>query len=77
MMLNISTVVTNIVDIQYYTYTTKPESTVINGSLCTSSTFHLRAMIFEQPFGTTFMIIFFFSLFIGQKQWRDKKDERE
>jgi len=26
------------------------------------------AMIFEQPFGTTFMTTFFFSLLVGQKQ---------
>jgi len=34
-------------------------------------------MIFEQLFDTTFMTTFFLSLLIGQKQWREKKDERE
>jgi len=34
-------------------------------------------MIFEQSFGTTFLTTFIFSIFIGQKQWREKKEERE
>jgi len=34
-------------------------------------------MIFEQPFDTTFMTTFFFSLLIGQKQWKEKKEERK
>jgi len=33
-------------------------------------------VIFEQPFDTTFVTTSFFSLFIGQKQWREKKEER-
>ena len=37
----------------------------------------LRAMIFEQSFDTTFITTFFFSFLIGQKKWREKKDERE
>jgi len=36
----------------------------------------IRAMIFEQPFGTTYLKTFLVSLFIGQKQWREKKEER-
>jgi len=36
-----------------------------------------RVVIFEQPFDTTFVTIFFLSLFIGQKQWREEKEERE
>jgi hypothetical protein len=38
---------------------------------------YFGAMIFEQPFGTTYLTTFIFSLFIGQKQWREKKEERE
>jgi len=34
-------------------------------------------VIFEQPFQTTYVTTSFFSLFIGQKQWREKKEERE
>jgi len=33
-------------------------------------------MIFEQLFGITFLTTFIFFLFIGQKQWREKKEER-
>jgi len=29
-------------------------------------------MIFEQPFDATFVTTSFFSLFIGQKQWKEK-----
>jgi len=36
-----------------------------------------RVEIFEQPFDTTFVTTSFFFLFIGQKQWRKKKEERE
>jgi len=41
------------------------------------STFYQRLVIFEQPFDTTFMTSSFLSLFIGQKQWREKNEERE
>jgi len=33
-------------------------------------------VIFEQPFFTTILTTFFSSLSIGQKQWREKKEER-
>jgi len=33
-------------------------------------------VLFEQPYETTYVTTFF-SLFIGQKQWREKKEERE
>jgi len=31
-------------------------------------------VIFKQPFDTIFL---FFSFFIGQKQWREKKEKKE
>jgi len=36
-----------------------------------------RVMIFEHPFETTPVTTCFLSLFFGQKQWREKKEERE
>jgi len=33
-------------------------------------------MIFEQLFGTIYLTTFIFSFYIGQKQWREKKEER-
>jgi hypothetical protein len=36
-----------------------------------------RVVIFEQPFLTTIMTTSFSSLSIGQKQWKEKKEERE
>jgi len=36
-----------------------------------------RGVIFEQLFPTTFVTTSFLSLFISQKQWREKKEERE
>jgi len=35
--------------------------------------FTRRAMIFEQPFGTTYLTIFLFSLFNGQKRMEKEK----
>jgi len=37
----------------------------------------VRGVLFEQPFETTFVTTSFFSFFIGQKQWREKKEEKE
>jgi len=34
-------------------------------------------MIFEHPLETTLVTTSFLSLFIGQKQWREKKKEKE
>jgi len=34
-------------------------------------------VIFEQLFKITFVTTSFFSLFIGRKQWREKKVEKE
>lgn len=34
------------------------------------------ALIFEQSFGTIYLTIFIFSLFIGQKERREKKKKR-
>jgi len=38
---------------------------------------YIRVVIFEQPCGTTYVTTLFFPLFIGQNQWREKKEERE
>jgi len=37
----------------------------------------IRVVIYEQPFEATFVTISFLSLFIGQKQWKEKKEERK
>jgi len=34
-------------------------------------------VLFEQSNETTYATTSFFSLFIGKKQWREKKEERE
>jgi len=44
-----------------------PIPTTFGGTFRDIRTSAYRAMIFEQPFDTTFMTTFFFSLFIGQK----------
>jgi len=36
-----------------------------------------RVVLFEQPNETTYVTISFFSLFIDQKKWREKNEERE
>lgn len=39
--------------------------------------YFIRVVIFEHPFETTLATTSFLSLFIGQKQWREEKEERE
>jgi len=36
-----------------------------------------RVVIFEHSFETTLVTTYFPSLFISQKQWKEKKEERE
>jgi len=45
------------------------EPKISNFSYSNIPKFYIRVVIFEQ--------LFFFSIFIGQKQWREKKEERE